>query len=749
MRKNILCFIFLIFLVLVFFNKVFQGKVLLPADLCLRIQPWRSYSPFLFPDFRKVYNPLLDVILYFYPWRVLLERSLREGFIPLWNTYNFCGQPFLANMASACLYPLNWFLFFIPSHWFMTFSIIFHFVLTSIFTYLFLIYMGLSKRASFLGAVIWTFSGPMVVWAEYQTPVASMSWFPLSLLLWRLFIVKGNKIYALSTSIPLSLSVLGGHTQFAFYGWFAFVLFAIYQIVVEKEVKKGLFGLFGGIVLGLVFSLPQLLPSIELAFRSHRSLGSSIADLVSTSMPFRHLYTFLIPDFYGNPVDYDYRGAFNYIELCGYFGLLTFFLLPFSLRKKEGRFFLILALLPIVFSLNTPLLSILPHLPIFSFLSAPARCLYISAFSFGVLSAIGLDNIRLSSFKTPLAVFSILLFFILLGLSHECAVSGFPSPRALVHFFIIAFLTLLLIMSKKFAILPLLAIADLFAFGIRFNPSMSPSMLFPQTTSSNKLSSLPKDGRFLALPGERDPLDTLLPNCNIILDLKEAQGGDSLYPLRYLLFAQEVNGTKERSNALYLTNPFSTLIDIAGVKYIFSKRHLNNNRFRVLFYEAGFYVLENIKAFPRIYLSSETLDKAEDVDVLKALNFLSSKIEVIVEKGKKLHLGIPKYEVHLLEERSGLFKIKVTSDREAYLILTETFFPGWKAFVDGREEKVIPANFTFLGVLIPPGEHIVILTYRPFAFQLGFYLALLGLSSILAFLYIEGKRSILSKAKRR
>ncbi|MGC8844036.1 MAG: hypothetical protein ACP5QS_08855, partial [bacterium] len=95
MRKRI-GIVILLSLVLLFFYKVFAGMVLLPADLSLRLQPWRSYSHLLFPSFRKVYNPLLDVILYFYPWRVLLERSLREGFIPLWNSYNFCGQPFLA-----------------------------------------------------------------------------------------------------------------------------------------------------------------------------------------------------------------------------------------------------------------------------------------------------------------------------------------------------------------------------------------------------------------------------------------------------------------------------------------------------------------------------------------------------------------------------------------------------------------------------------------------------------------------------
>lgn len=747
--KRYFPYLVLLFLVLIFFYKVFEGKILLPADLSERIQPWRSYAPLLFPSFRKVYNPLLDVILYFYPWRVLLERSLKEGFIPLWNTHNFCGQPFLANMASACLYPLNWLLLFIPAHWWMTLSIIFHFILTSIFTYLFLNSLGLSKNACLLGAIIWTFSGPMVVWAEYQTPISSMTWFPLSLLLWRLFILRDEKILALLSGLPLALSILAGHTQFALYGWLAFFLFALFQMVSERKIKEGCWGLLLSLGAGLILSLPQLLPSLELAQRSHRSLGTSLSSLLSTSMPLRHLFTFLIPDFYGNPVDYDYRGAFNYIELCGYFGIIPFFLLPSALKRKEGKFFLALSISALLFALNTPLMRLLPHLPIFSFLSAPARCLYITAFSFSVLSALGVDNLKNLPSKAPLITFAVLLLLTAIGISREAPLSGFPSTRAFLHFFLITSLALIFTRLKKPALLLLLAIADMFAFGIRFNPALPPSMLFPSTPLSERLSQLPKESRFLALPGERDPLDTLLPNCNILLGLKEAQGGDSLYPLRFLLFAQLVNNNKEISNALYFTNPNSSLLDIAGVRYLFGKNPLNSPRFRPILYEAGFYVMQNVSAFPRFYISGEALHKPGVKEALNALPSIRDTKMVIIEGKESLHNGVPKYQIHTIEERTGFIKLKITTDRSAYLVVLETFFPGWQAFIDGMKAKVVPANFTFMGVLIPAGEHEVILAYRPFSFKLGFYLALLGLSSVVAFLYVEGKRRILSKAKRR
>lgn len=747
MRKHILCLLLLLLLVFVFFYKVFEGNILLPADLSLRLQPWRSYSPTLFPSFHRVYNPLLDVILYFYPWRVLLEQSLREGFIPLWNSYNFCGQPFLANMASACLYPFNWLLLLIPAHWLMTLNIILHFLLTSIFSYLFFTSLGLRRPPSLLGAVIWTFSGPMVAWAEYQTPISSMSWFPLSLFLWRLFILRGNISLALLSGIPLALGVLGGHTQFALYAWLAFFLFALFQIISEGKFKEGSIGLLLGLGIGFFLSLPQLLPSFELAGRSHRSLGSSLSDILATAMPWRHLYTFLIPDFYGNPVDYDYRGAFNYIELCGYCGLLPFFLLPSALRRKEGRFFLALALLSLLFALDTPLLHLLPSLPIFSSLAAPARNLYIAVFSLSTIAALGLDNLKYIPSKSPLLIFGALLFLVAIGISQSAMEIGFPSTRALGGFFVLASLALVFTRLRKENLLLLLAVADMFNFGIRFNPALPPSMLFPSTPLGEQLSHLPKEGHFLALPGERDPLDTLLPNCNILLGLKEAQGGDSLYPLRFLLFAQLANENRERSNALYFTNPNSPFLDIASIRYMLSSKPLDNPKFLSL-YEGGLYLSENKRAFPRFYLAGETIDAKDGEEALDLLPMIRDTQKVIIEGGKTLHNELPRYSIVSEEERSGFIKLGIKADRETYLVITETFFPGWRAFIDGKEERIVPANFVFQGVLIPSGEHEVILAYRPFSFKCGLYFALLGLSGCLAFLYVEGRRRTLSKAKR-
>ncbi|MBC7329361.1 hypothetical protein H5T88_03280 [bacterium] len=735
MRRNLFYLILLFLLVLLFFYKIFAGNVLLPADLSLRIQPWRSYSHSLFPDFQKVYNPLLDVTLYFYPWRVLLEQSLRAGFIPLWSSYNFCGQPFLANMASACLYPFNWPLLFLSAHILMTINIILHFLLTSIFTYFFLLSLGVRKISALLGAIIWTFSGPMVAWAEYQTPIASMCWLPLSLLLFQLFLKKGNFLFAVLSSLPLALSLLAGHTQFALYGWFTFFCFACFRIFSEKRYKSGFLALFISLLLGFLLSSPQLLPSFELSARSHRSLGTSFSDLLATAMPLDHLYTFLVPDFYGNPVDYDYRGAFNYVELCGYFGILPFFLLPFALKKrKESIFFLSLSFLAILFALRTPLLKIFIYLPVFKFLAAPARDLYIVSFSFAVLSALGMDNLPEKKSRLPLLILFILLLLFALGLSQKGVEIGFPSLRATLSFLFISILSLVLLNLKKEHALVALAIVDMFAFSMRFNPATSPKMLFPSVPIAEQLKSISEKGRFLALPGARDPLDTLLPNCNILLNLREVQGGDSLYPLRSLLFVQQINQTDERSNALYVKNPSSPLIDLMGVRFIFSSKDRS--------------IKENENSLPLFYLVGETINVRNIREAIEKLH-LASKEKAVLEGGERLEGRKLEYSIRILEERSGKLRLYVKSNEKAYLIISETFYPGWRGFVDGKEEEIVPANLLFKALLLPKGEHEVLLCYRPFSYKVGLYLSLFALSFIVSSLLfkVRGKKDKPLKGK--
>ena len=64
------------------------------------------------------------------------------------------------------------------------------------------------------------------------------------------------------------------------------------------------------------------------------------------------------------------------------------------------------------------------------------------------------------------------------------------------------------------------------------------------------------------------------------------------------------------------------------------------------------------------------------------------------------------------------------------LVLTDLFYPGWQALVDGRPAQMYRADYAFRGVPVPGGTHVVEFRYRPVSFIAGAMisgLTLLGL----------------------
>ena len=82
----------------------------------------------------------------------------------------------------------------------------------------------------------------------------------------------------------------------------------------------------------------------------------------------------------------------------------------------------------------------------------------------------------------------------------------------------------------------------------------------------------------------------------------------------------------------------------------------------------------------------------------------------------------------LLEKGYGWWRFEVQSPEEAVLVLSQNYFPGWKAWLDGRAAPVFPANVAQCGVAVPPGKHRVEWRYRPTAFYQGLVISLVSLA---------------------
>src|SRR5262249_24295774 len=77
-----------------------------------------------------------DALVYFYPQRVYLARSLCAGEIPLWDPNLFLGAPFLANPQTAVLSPPSWLFLLGPVQSIYTAQLVLHAFLAAFFTYL-------------------------------------------------------------------------------------------------------------------------------------------------------------------------------------------------------------------------------------------------------------------------------------------------------------------------------------------------------------------------------------------------------------------------------------------------------------------------------------------------------------------------------------------------------------------------------------------------------------------------------------
>jgi hypothetical protein len=85
-------------------------------------------------------------------------------------------------------------------------------------------------------------------------------------------------------------------------------------------------------------------------------------------------------------------------------------------------------------------------------------------------------------------------------------------------------------------------------------------------------------------------------------------------------------------------------------------------------------------------------------------------------------------------------EIEAEARRPGLLVLTDTFFPGWRASVDGSQVEVLRANGLFRAVPLPPGRHRVVFDYAPASLRRGAVLSLASLALLVAVPLIARRR---------
>jgi hypothetical protein len=132
---------------------------------------------------------------------------------------------------------------------------------------------------------------------------------------------------------------------------------------------------------------------------------------------------------------------------------------------------------------------------------------------------------------------------------------------------------------------------------------------------------------------------------------------------------------------------------------------------------------ERATALPRAYLTSryEVCRPADALARFVAADF-DHMHSVLLEEEPPLAQGSsesslrPADIVSYAPERAV---IKADAVEPSLLVLSDTFFPGWKAYVDGAEVPILRANYLFRAVVLPAGVHEVVFEYHPTSFRAG------------------------------
>jgi predicted RNA-binding Zn-ribbon protein involved in translation (DUF1610 family) len=89
-------------------------------------------------------------------------------------------------------------------------------------------------------------------------------------------------------------------------------------------------------------------------------------------------------------------------------------------------------------------------------------------------------------------------------------------------------------------------------------------------------------------------------------------------------------------------------------------------------------------------------------------------------------------QVQITEYRNQRVELAVQMEEPGWVVLSDTFYPGWSASVSGEPAELFQANYLFRGVHVPAGEHTVVFSYFPSRLKVGLLSMAVSLTAAVA-----------------
>jgi hypothetical protein len=701
----------------------------------------------------------------FTPWWKWAFDTLISGHLPLWNPLVGMGAPLIANYQSALFYPPNWiyFCFYLLGSlpalaWAQALILVLHLIWAG-FGMAFLVkHLGLGILAQIVSGLAYSLSGYLVARAWFSSLNAAVAWIPWILLLTYNLCSSPKKVkVGLTLGVIIGFQLLAGHAQTSWYTLIFSVLWVGYWSWRQPRdsFNKDRFRILGifedlaylgfSILVGLAISAIQLLPTLEYLLQSQRAAAAEYESAMTYSFwPWRFL-GLVVPNLFGNPAHSDYWGYANFWEDAIYVGIAPLLLAIsalFHLKPKVYRrevvthkhpfsdstilpfpfFLLILILISVLLAMgkNTPVFPWLYYnFPTFDMFRAPTRFSIWLVVALAILAGIGAESWRRPTGRG--------LYWTRLGTAGAFAVS----IGAGLGWYLLRDMPV----EMKPTFVPAIAMAGLWGLGTGIL-----ALTAPEDQDCDDLSK----GIWRLAVMLWISIDLLVAgwglNPGIGLDFYRQE------PVNLERVRQEIG----KGRLYLLVNDedylkFERFFRFESFTPIMGWDNLRPSMLPNLNMLEGIPVVNNYDPIvPGRYarwmdaIKEINISLREDLLDRMAVSLLEWSVEIgdfgvrFVPRDSAPRLRWVPCSIFVEDSESAW----VSSQSTGWLVLSDVWYPGWQAWVDGEIATLERADYLFRAVEVPAGSHQVEFIYRPYSFYIGAVISLITILGLVGYFWI-------------
>lgn len=685
-----------------------------------------------------------DLVSFLYPRYAFVARAVRQGTLPLWDPYLYSGQPYLADVQSGLLYPIN-LLAFVAFRTFdyhkLELLTIGHYALAGSFAYLLARQLRIGPFGAFVAAITWEASGFLIAHLGHYNLIAVAVWVPLALALLQPALEGESIAWLAGAAMALAISTFAGHTQLSLYAGLLIVLYTLGYALARRSWLIPLRSLaLLGIWTGLL-TVVQLLPGYQLTTQSVRA-DLTYADATAFAFLPQKLILLLIPHFYGQSPD-KYWGPPSLTENYLYVGILPLALAGLGMllvRDWRPRTFGTIVALGFLLSFAdwTPLHGWLFALaPGFDKVRAPGRFLFFVDLGLAMLAGLGADLLGQPLAATRRALFQLFLggwailaaglLFIAAPLVYLRLFVNQAQNAALVNQINLSTSSFALALLYILATLALLAAYRYRWLPGRAVPAVALALILVDLTGNNAVINPTPDDPAVGFqhPAVVSFLEKNLGHARLdsVTGVEDVWQPDSpaLYGLRSLwgLYDPLTLADYYWFWKIYVPGRSSRLYDLLGARYLLGHKDvvLDWNKFQLVSSDdPQINIYENPRALPRAFFVSSSIrvpDHPAALAAITAKDFDPTE-QVVLEGGTgRAGPSTPAIPARFLVDGPNTVVVQVSAPGDGFLVLADPYYGGWEATVDGQAAPLLRADWVFRAVPVGAGEHVVTFRFRP------------------------------------